>query len=57
MASRTKRPREKREDEEARRWFGERITETTGEGLIITRLDGTRERIGKGGKLEPVKSE
>lgn len=40
--------------EEARRTFGERITEQTGEGLIIRRQDGTTQRVGKGGKLEPV---
>ena len=40
--------------EEARRRFGERITEQTGEGLIIRRQDGTVQRVGKGGKLETV---
>ena len=44
----------KQSEEEARRRFGERITEQTGEGLIIERQDGTRERIGKGGKLEKI---
>lgn len=41
--------------EEARRRFGERITEQTGEGLIIRRQDGTVQRVGKGGKLETLK--
>lgn len=41
--------------EEARRTFGERITEETGEGLIIHRQDGTVQRVGKGGKLETLK--
>jgi hypothetical protein len=40
--------------EKARRQMGERITEKTGEGLLITRLDGSVERVGKGGKLELV---
>jgi hypothetical protein len=41
------------EAEEARRRQAERLTEQTGEGLIITRLDGTRERV-VGGKLVPI---
>jgi hypothetical protein len=49
-----KRPVVKQDEEEARRRFGERITEQTGEGLIIRRQDGTVQRVGKGGKLEPA---
>lgn len=50
-----KRPVQTEEEKaEARRRFGERITEETGEGLIIKRQDGTVERVGKGGKLEKI---
>lgn len=34
--------------------LADRITEKDGVGLIITRLDGTRERVLKGGKLEKI---
>lgn len=44
----------KKQVEESRRKFRERITEETGEGLIIHRQDGTRERVGKDGKLEKI---
>ncbi len=34
--------------------LADRITEKDGAGLIITRLDGTRERVLPGGKLEKI---
>lgn len=42
--------------EEARRKQAERLTEETGEGLVVVRSDGRRERIGAGGKLEREES-
>jgi hypothetical protein len=44
------------EREEARRRQAERLTEETGEGLIVERADGRRERVGAGGKLEKLMS-
>lgn len=36
--------------------LADRITEKDGVGLIITRLDGTKERVMKGGRLEKIES-
>ena len=41
---------------EARRRLRERLTEETGEGLVIVRLDGTRQRVGAGGNMERLMS-
>jgi hypothetical protein len=43
-----------RDKELAAERLSDRITEKDGAGLIITRLDGTRERVLPGGRLEKI---
>lgn len=52
--AKTPAPTEQDKAEAARR-LADRITEKDGTGLIITRLDGSRERVLPGGRLEKIK--
>jgi hypothetical protein len=56
MATKRKAPaaRTAAERDEAARRLADRLTEKTGEGLIIKNPGEPAMRVGKGGKLEPV---